>query len=77
MYALEVETTIFLNREVIKQVVARCLNPFTGATFWGSGGTGYGTTYRLLSTSCPAGKVASGIYGRAGLYVDAIGLRCE
>lgn len=74
---LHVWTSIFLNSEIVLGVRGYC-NRMDGdyEGFVQSNG-GWGEGFRDYSTTCPRGTMAVGLHGRAGQYIDALGLICE
>ena len=76
MWGVKAGTGNYWNTTVVKQMRAYC-KPVTGgyysSAFAGSttGITGTG------KTMCPSGTMMVGVYGRAGLIIDSLGIICE
>jgi hypothetical protein len=78
-YVYGFDATVVGGKNFVARLGLRCRNLGSGAESWvalpapAPSDLPY---YNLTGGNCPAGEAANGIYGRSGVYVDALGLTC-
>lgn len=73
------DTVVLAGKNFVARVTLHCRNLQTLEESWvGLPQPPAGQTYYTITGRyCPEGEMASGIHGRAGIYVDAFGLSCR
>jgi hypothetical protein len=68
---------LFSNQRYVKTLDLQCKNVISGVQYLLANVGAPSSLFADVFQTCPAGEAVTGIHGRSGIYVDAIGLICR